>query len=116
MPRRALSIVLAAACHGEQAASWVRERVLGRRARLQRGAETVDRFGRSLAAVQVLDGPLAGRDLARAVAAAGLARPLPVEPNAEDAPAIAAAVRTARQARLGLWGACGFAAAFPGRG
>ena len=105
-----------AACYGPEAATWVRERLDGRRVRLVRGAEPVDRFGRSLARVQVLEGPLAGRDLSRSVAEQGLARPLPIEPNTDDAPAIAELVRRARAARLGLWGACGFATAFPGRG
>jgi len=49
--------------------------------RLVRGAEPVDRFGRSLARVQVLEGPLAGRDLSRSVAEQGLARPLSIEPT-----------------------------------
>jgi micrococcal nuclease len=105
-----------AACYGPEAATWVRQRLDGRRVRLVRGAEPVDRFGRSLARVQVLEGPLAGRDLSRSVAEQGLARPLSIEPNTDDAPAIAELVRRARAARLGLWGACGFAAAFPGRG
>jgi micrococcal nuclease len=105
-----------AACYGSEAAAWVRARLDGRRVRLVRGAEPVDRFGRSLARVRVLDGPLAGHDLSRAVAENGLARPLPIEPNTGDAAAIAELVRRARAARLGLWGACGFAAAFPGRG
>ena len=105
-----------AACYGPESAAWVRERLDGRRVRLVRGAEPVDRFGRSLARVQVLDGPLAGHDLSRSIAEQGLARPLRIAPNTDDAAAIAELVRRARTARLGLWGACGFAAAFPGRG
>jgi micrococcal nuclease len=105
-----------AGCFGDEAAAWADANLRGRSVRLTRGQEPVDRFGRTLAQVTVVDGPLAGRDLARALAAAGLARPLPIEPNTRDAAAIAQTVAGARRTRLGLWGACGFARAFPGRG
>jgi len=103
-----------AGCFGPEAAAWARGRLEGRTVRIERGVEPVDRFGRTLAQVTVADGPLAGQDLAGSLAAAGLARTLPIEPNTRDAAALARVVAGARRARLGLWGACGFAAAFPG--
>ena len=63
----------------------------------------------------VLSGPLAGADLAATLADRGLARPLPIPPNDGNAADIARRVRTARAAGLGLWSACGFARAFPGK-
>lgn len=105
-----------AGCFGAEAAASARGWLQGRTVRIERGAEPVDRFGRTLARVTPVDGPLAGRDLASALAEAGLARTLAIEPNTRDAAALARLVAVARRARLGLWGACGFARAFPGKG
>jgi endonuclease YncB( thermonuclease family) len=102
-----------AACYGVVAARRVEALLAGRSVRLALGAEETDRFGRTLATVEILGGPAAGRDLSMLLAAEGLARPLPIEPNTANAGAVASAVAGARRARLGLWGACGFAAAFP---
>jgi endonuclease YncB( thermonuclease family) len=62
-----------------------------------------------------LTGPLAGAELAATLADRGLARPLPIPPNDANAPDIARRVRSARAAHLGLWSACGFERAFPGK-
>ena len=102
-----------ARCFGPEAAAWARARLEGRTVRLVRGVEPVDRFGRTLARVWVVDGPLAGQDLASALARSGLARALAIEPNTVDAELLARLVGAARRARLGLWGACGVALAFP---
>jgi endonuclease YncB( thermonuclease family) len=104
-----------AACGGDDAAAFVRRAVLGRRVRLAIGVEPRDRYGRTLAGVTVLTGPLAGADLAATLADRGLARPLPIPPNDGNAADIARRVRAARAGGLGLWSACGFDRAFPGR-
>jgi micrococcal nuclease len=103
------------ACFGPEAAAFTRRLLDGRRVDLEPGAERVDRYGRSLAAVSVRDGPGAGRDLATALAAAGMARPLPIPPNTANAAAVSALVARARSSGAGLWSACTFATAFPGK-
>jgi micrococcal nuclease len=103
----------AGACYGAEATSFVRRALLGRRVRLHVGTEPRDRYGRTLARVEAVDGPIAGRDLSEELARRGLARPLPIPPNTDDAPRIAALVDAARRAGAGLWTACGYTAAFP---
>lgn len=103
------------ACFGEEAAAATRAWVLGRSVRVEPGREQYDRYGRLLARLTPVDGPVAGRDLARVIALSGFARELPIAPNVDDAPAIADRVATAERRGRGLWAACGFAAAFPGR-
>jgi endonuclease YncB( thermonuclease family) len=104
-----------AACHGDVAAAYVRGALLGQRVRITTGPESHDRYGRTLAAVTPLTGPLAGADLAAALADRGLARPLAIPPNDGNAADIERRVRAARRARLGLWSACSFSTAFPGK-
>jgi len=104
-----------AACGGDDAAAFVRRTLGGQRVRLATGVEPHDRYGRTLASVTVLSGPLAGADLAATLADRGFARPLPIPPNDGNAADIALRVRAARAAGLGLWSACGFARAFPGK-
>jgi hypothetical protein len=58
------------ACYGDEARAFARTMLEGRTVRLTFGVEELDRFGRTLATVQVLDGPAAGRDLSLALAAA----------------------------------------------
>ena len=77
--------------------------------------EQRDRYDRLLARVEPSDGPIAGRDLARTLALSGFARELTISPNTEDAAAIGVAVRSAQRHGRGLWAACGFTAAFPGK-
>ena len=102
-----------AACYGDRAGAFVRSALDGRRVRLVPGVERHDRYGRLLAAVIPVDGPLAGRDLAETLAREGLARSLAIPPNDANAAVIAGLVAEARAARRGLWSACGFHAAFP---
>lgn len=104
-----------AGCFGEQAAAATRDWLLGRTVALVPAREQRDRYDRLLARVEPSDGPIAGRDLARTLALSGLARALTIAPNTEDAAAIGIAVRSAQRHARGLWAACGFAAAFPGK-
>ena len=104
-----------AACFGEVAAASVRAWLLGRQAHVEPAREQRDRYGRLLARIAPVDGPIAGRDLARVLALSGLARALPIAPNLDDARAIDEAVAVARRNSRGLWGACGQAQAFPQR-
>ena len=104
-----------AGCFGEEAKAATTAWLLGRTVALAPALEQRDRYDRLLARLVPADGPLAGRDLARALALSGFARELPIAPNTQDAPAIAAAVRSAQRHGRGLWAACGFAAAFPGK-
>ncbi|MEI6689654.1 MAG: thermonuclease family protein [Thermoleophilia bacterium] len=104
-----------AGCFGEQAAAATRAWLLGRTVEVTPAIEQRDRYDRLLARVVPPDGPISGRDLARTLALSGFARELPIAPNTDDAPAIAAEVRSAQRHGRGLWSACGFAAAFPGK-
>lgn len=104
-----------AGCFGEQAAAATRAWLLGRTVALVPAREQRDRYDRLLARVEPTDGPIAGRDLARTLALSGLARVLTIAPNTEGAAAIGVAVGSAQRHGRGLWTACGFAAAFPGK-
>ena len=104
-----------AGCFGTEAAAATRAWVDGRTVNLVPALEQRDRYDRLLARVVPTDGPIAGRDLSRTLALAGFARELAIAPNTQDAPAIAAQVRSAQRHDRGLWLACGFAAAFPGK-
>lgn len=104
-----------AGCFGTEAAAATRAWVQGRTVNLTPALEQRDRYDRLLARIVPMDGPIAGRDLSRTLALAGLARELPIAPNTQDAPAIAAQVRIAQRHERGLWAACGFDAAFPGK-
>jgi endonuclease YncB( thermonuclease family) len=104
-----------AACFGDIAAGYVRDALLDQRVRITTGPESHDKFGRTLADVTVLTGPLAGVDLAATLADRGLARQLAIPPNDGNAADIERRVRTARRARLGLWSSCTFSTAFPGK-
>jgi micrococcal nuclease len=102
-------------CYGEQATAATRAWVLGRTVKLVPGREQRDRYGRLLATITPEDGPIAGRDLSRVLALSGFARALAIAPNIDDADAIERRVRTAQREDRGLWSACGFSAAFPGK-
>ena len=104
-----------AGCFGTEAAAATRAWLQGRVVDIAPALEQRDRYDRLLARVVPRDGPIAGRDLARTLALSGFARELPIEPNTHDAPAIAEQVRIAQRHGRGLWAACGFAAAFPGK-
>lgn len=104
-----------AGCFGEQAAAATRAWLQGRSVSIVPALEQRDRYDRLLARIVPRDGPIGGRDLARTLALSGFARELPIAPNTQDAPAIAEQVRTAQRHARGLWAACGFVAAFPGK-
>ena len=104
-----------AGCFGYEAAAAARAWLVGRVVDVVPAREQRDHFGRLLARVLPRDGPIAGRDLARVLALSGFARTLPIAPNLDDAGPLAERVAIARRLGRGLWGACGFAAAFPGK-
>ncbi|MSO46818.1 MAG: thermonuclease family protein [Thermoleophilia bacterium] len=104
-----------AGCFGVEAATAARAWLSGRVVEVVPAREQRDHFGRLLARVVPRDGPIAGRDLARVLALSGFARELPIAPNLDDAGPIADRVAIARRLGRGLWGACGFVAAFPGK-
>jgi micrococcal nuclease len=102
-------------CFGPEAAAATAAWVEGRKVLVIPALEQRDRYDRLLASVEPQDGPIAGRDLARVLALSGFARALPIAPNTADAPELARRVRSAERQGRGLWGTCGFAAAFPGK-
>lgn len=104
-----------AACYG-LTASAVTQSLLGDgRLRITVAREARDRYGRVLAYLTPLTGPVAGQDLATAIATAGAARQLEIAPNIANAGAVSRAVATAKRQRLGLWHDCTPATAFPGK-
>jgi micrococcal nuclease len=96
-------------CFGPEATRYARELLpVGTTIRLVYDVERLDRFGRTLAYVYKLtDGVFVNLALARN----GFAMQATFPPNVEHAEEFRAAVAAARNARLGLWGACGSAAA-----
>lgn len=102
-------------CFGDQAAAATRQWVERRTVRVEPAREQRDRYGRLLASVEPVDGPIAGRDLARTLALGGYARVLTIPPNGDDAPTLEEYVGRARAEERGLWGQCGFGRAFPGK-
>ena len=91
-------------CFGREASAFA-ERVVpvGSRVRYRLGVEERDQYGRALAYVYLEDGRLFNELLAER----GYAQPLTVPPNDELAERFVAAARRAREARRGLWNACG---------
>jgi micrococcal nuclease len=104
-----------AGCFGYEAAAAAEAWLPGRVVDVVPAREQRDHFGRLLARVVPRDGPIAGRDLARVLALSGLARELPMAPNLDDAGPLADRVAIARRLGRGLWSACSFATAFPGK-
>lgn len=91
-------------CYGRTAANANNELVAGEKVRLVFDDERRDRYGRLLAYVyRARDQRFVNLALARR----GLAVPLTIPPNNAHAGEIRHAVRSARAAGLGLWGACG---------
>lgn len=89
-----------AQCFGSEARAHVRERVVGRRVRLEfEPGETRDRYGRTLAWVRLDDGTLLNESLVRD----GYARVYRRMPRSRR-DAFDAAEREARRAQRGLWG------------
>jgi len=93
-------------CYGGVARDFVERALTGQHVRLTAESEAHDRYGRTLADVRVLDGPLANRDLAHELVARGYARILPIAPNIWRAHDLETAQRAAIENRLGLWKTC----------
>jgi micrococcal nuclease len=91
-------------CFGEQASAYA-ERVLapGTKVSYRIGVEERDRYGRALAYVYLDDGRMFNELLAKD----GYATPLTIPPNDQFAGRFVADARQARDARRGLWRACG---------
>ncbi len=88
-------------CFGPRASAYQHRLVEGRVVRLTFDRERRDAYGRLLAYVHV------GRTFDNAaLAARGLARPLPVAPNTAHAALFARLARRAAIAGRGLWGKC----------
>lgn len=98
------------ACYGHQASSFAR-RLLppGSAIRAAYEVDRQDRYGRELWDVWLPD----GRSLEAVLAESGVARIDPFPPNTMHADVLATASASARDSRRGLWGACGFAKAYP---
>jgi micrococcal nuclease len=91
-------------CYGEAAAAQNARLVEGRTVRLSTDAEKRDRFGRLLAYVRrASDGLFVNAELVRS----GFATTLRIAPNVRHAGMFADLQRKARNARRGVWGACG---------
>jgi micrococcal nuclease len=90
-------------CYGKAAARITRRLAQGRDVELRPGRERHDRYGRLLAYVRVVGGPA---DLEHTLLMRGAARTLAIAPNVDRAAAYAGLERSARRARIGLWGAC----------
>jgi micrococcal nuclease len=91
-------------CFGARAARLTRSLALGHGVVLEPGRERHDRYGRLLAYVQVVGGPV---DLEATLLERGAARTLEIAPNTDRAGRYAELERSARRAGRGLWGACG---------
>jgi micrococcal nuclease len=98
------------ACYGQEARRFAETFLTGRTVTLLPGPDPRDRYGRLLARVEV-----GGLDYSRELARRGFARTLAIPPDTADALELARLVAAAQRARSGLWGACGYAAAFPGK-
>ena len=88
-------------CFGEESSEANAALVEGREARLVFGPELRDRFGRLLAYVYVSDVMVNAEMLRR-----GLAETLTIPPNDARSGLFERLERDAREAGLGLWGAC----------
>lgn len=89
-------------CFGEEAFEFNRRLVEGQRVALRYDSECRDRYGRLLAYVS-----LGGREVNSRLVADGYACVLHIPPNGDDrAPEFQRLEATAREAQLGLWGAC----------
>ena len=93
-------------CFGREASAFA-ERVLtpGLRVRVERDAEELDRYGRTLLYLTLPD----GRSFNELLVSEGFAEPLTVPPNVRHAERFAALARRARERGAGLWaeGVCG---------
>lgn len=98
------------ACYGHQASSFTKELLpVGARIKAAYEVEHQDHYGRELWDIWLPD----GRSLESVLAASGVARIDPFPPNIVHAEVLATASTQAQTAHRGLWGACGFAKAYP---
>lgn len=90
-------------CFGPQSSAYLQRLLQSEDVVLAYDAERLDRYGRTLAYVyRARDRLFVNLDLV----ARGYARTLSIPPDIAHERAFASAARTARAARLGLWGAC----------
>jgi micrococcal nuclease len=89
-------------CYGAAAGRFVRDLLEGGRVRLEFDADRVDPYGRTLAYAYLEDGRMLNVLLVRR----GFAEVTIYEPNDRHEPRLTAVEAEARQARVGLWGAC----------
>lgn len=88
-------------CFGPAASSFTKRQLQGQRVTLVYDRERHDRYGRTLAYVQ-----LRGDDFGATLLRRGYARTLTVDPNTTRADTYARLERRAQGAGRGLWGAC----------
>lgn len=97
-------------CWGPEALQYATDTLLHRMVVLvpDPTQDAVDRYGRTLAYVELADGPNAGQDFSTMAALQGAARSYVYDPRhpPQRIGEIQAAERDAVQARRGLWGAC----------
>ena len=88
-------------CYGPEASEFTKQRLLGRKVRLETDAEVRDKYGRLLAYIYV-DGARFDDELLRL----GYARLLIIKPNGKYARTMLDEELSARAAGRGLWGKC----------
>lgn len=88
-------------CYGPAASSFTKGQLSDQRVTLVYDHERRDRYGRTLAYVQ-----LHGHDFGATLLRRGYARALSIEPNTTRARGYSAIERRARHAGRGLWGSC----------
>ncbi|MBI5729439.1 MAG: thermonuclease family protein [Candidatus Magasanikbacteria bacterium] len=92
----------AAQCFGKEASNKNKELVTGKKVRLVKDISEVDRYGRLLRYVYLLDGTFVNLELVKE----GYARPATFPPDVKYSSAFVAAAREARLAQRGLWAVC----------
>ncbi len=93
-------------CYGPEASAFSSRVAAGALVELRFDTERRDRYGRTLAAVVLRSGPLAGRALADELVRRGYGRVLVIPPNVSAAPRLRSLQAAARIEGAGLWGAC----------
>lgn len=86
-------------CYGREASAFTTKLLLGKRVVLVYDLERLDRYGRTLAYVYLIDATFVNLELVRL----GYAQTLTIPPNVAHADEFTGAQRSARAAGLGLW-------------